>query len=438
MATTLSPSIFCVQVTLCVLTHHVPTPPKNEVSILNPPAVSINCAHPGAHHETSPTHHGLKTAPPVEAYKEDRAMEFLRGHGGTAMATTLSPSIFFVQVTLCVLTHHVPTPPKNEVSILNPPAVSINCAHPGAHHETSPTHHGLKTAPPVEAYKEDRAMEFLRGHGGTAMATTLSPSIFFVQVTLCVLTHHVPTPPKNEVSILNPPAVSINCAHPGAHHETSPTHHGLKTAPPVEAYKEDRAMEFLRGHGGTAMATTLSPSIFFVQVTLCVLTHHVPTPPKNEVSILNPPAVSINCAHPGAHHETSPTHHGLKTAPPVEAYKEDRAMEFLRGHGGTAMATTLSPSIFFVQALRNQPEAALDEPMDESGPKSKDDRPSSSSESLPSTSCGNTGGTCESRCLEGGVSTDPEPRGFARPRMAVRGFPVSGEKGILVVEPSPG
>ncbi|KAM7306819.1 uncharacterized protein ISCGN_010478 [Ixodes scapularis] len=255
------------KVTLCVLTHHAPTPPKNEVSILNPPAVSINCAHPGAHHETSPTHHGLKTAPPVEAYKEDRAMELLRGHGGTAMATTLSPSIFFVQVTLCVLTHHVPTPLKNEVSILNPPAVSINCAHPGAHHETSPTHHGLKTAPPVEAYKDNRAVEFLRGHGGTAMATTLSPSIFFVQVTLCVLTHHVPTPPKNEVSILNPPAVSINCAHPGAHHETSPTHHGLKTAPPVEAYKEDRAMEFLRGHGGTAMATTLSPSIFFVQVT---------------------------------------------------------------------------------------------------------------------------------------------------------------------------
>ncbi|KAG0443945.1 hypothetical protein HPB47_014364 [Ixodes persulcatus] len=47
-------------------------------------------------------------------------------------------------------------------------------------------------------------------------------------------------------------------------------------------------------------------------------------------------------------------------------------------------------------------------------------------------------GTCESRCLESGVSTDPEPCGLARPRMAVRGFPVSGEKGILVVEPSPG
>ncbi|KAM7294821.1 hypothetical protein ISCGN_024326 [Ixodes scapularis] len=49
-----------------------------------------------------------------------------------------------------------------------------------------------------------------------------------------------------------------------------------------------------------------------------------------------------------------------------------------------------------------------------------------------------TWGTCESRCLESGVSTDPEPCGFARPRLAVRGFPVSGEKGILVVEPSPG
>ncbi|KAG0445475.1 hypothetical protein HPB47_014762, partial [Ixodes persulcatus] len=47
-------------------------------------------------------------------------------------------------------------------------------------------------------------------------------------------------------------------------------------------------------------------------------------------------------------------------------------------------------------------------------------------------------GTCESRCLVSGVTTNPEPCGFARPRLAVRGFPVSGEKGILVVEPSPG
>ncbi|KAM7300184.1 hypothetical protein ISCGN_020748 [Ixodes scapularis] len=52
--------------------------------------------------------------------------------------------------------------------------------------------------------------------------------------------------------------------------------------------------------------------------------------------------------------------------------------------------------------------------------------------------CINQGGACESRCLESGVSTDPEPCRFARPRLAVRGFPVSGEKGTLVVEPSRG
>ncbi|KAM7298225.1 hypothetical protein ISCGN_018837 [Ixodes scapularis] len=48
------------------------------------------------------------------------------------------------------------------------------------------------------------------------------------------------------------------------------------------------------------------------------------------------------------------------------------------------------------------------------------------------------GDTCESRCLESGVSTDPESCGFARPHLAVRGFPESGEKGILVVESNPG
>ncbi|KAG0435215.1 hypothetical protein HPB47_018617 [Ixodes persulcatus] len=47
-------------------------------------------------------------------------------------------------------------------------------------------------------------------------------------------------------------------------------------------------------------------------------------------------------------------------------------------------------------------------------------------------------GTCESRCLVSGVTTDPEPCGFARPRLAVRDLPVSGEEGILVVEPSRG
>ncbi|KAM7298552.1 uncharacterized protein ISCGN_019146 [Ixodes scapularis] len=48
------------------------------------------------------------------------------------------------------------------------------------------------------------------------------------------------------------------------------------------------------------------------------------------------------------------------------------------------------------------------------------------------------GGTCESRYLVSGVTTDPKPCGFTRPRMAVRGFSVSEEKGILVVESSLG
>ncbi|KAM7289584.1 hypothetical protein ISCGN_029713 [Ixodes scapularis] len=127
---------------------------------------------------------------------------------------------------------------------------------------------------------------------------------------------------------------------------------------------------------------------------------------------------------------------------------------------------------------KGQLPATADEPMDECGSRSDEEALLSRSESTPSASGtysdavrrgpaprtesrvtqfsledlagpfqapkqsagkqGAPGGTCESRCLESGVSTDPEPCGFARPCLAVRGFPVSGEKGILVVEPSPG
>lgn len=40
--------------------------------------------------------------------------------------------------------------------------------------------------------------------------------------------------------------------------------------------------------------------------------------------------------------------------------------------------------------------------------------------------------------LVSGVTTHPKRCGFVRPRLAVRGFPMFGEKGILVVEPIPG
>ncbi|KAM7307592.1 DDE-type integrase/transposase/recombinase [Ixodes scapularis] len=49
-----------------------------------------------------------------------------------------------------------------------------------------------------------------------------------------------------------------------------------------------------------------------------------------------------------------------------------------------------------------------------------------------------TQGAPTGRCLVSGVTTNPEPCGFAHPRLAVRGVPVSGEKGTLVVELSPG
>ncbi|KAM7290003.1 hypothetical protein ISCGN_030131 [Ixodes scapularis] len=80
------------------------------------------------------------------------------------------------------------------------------------------------------------------------------------------------------------------------------------------------------------------------------------------------------------------------------------------------------------------PEVSTEEKMEEAGLASDDDLLPSGAESLSSSA----GGTCESRCLESGVSTDPEPCVFARPRLTVRGFPVSGEKGILVVERNPG
>ncbi|KAM7290919.1 hypothetical protein ISCGN_027496 [Ixodes scapularis] len=111
------------------------------------------------------------------------------------------------------------------------------------------------------------------------------------------------------------------------------------------------------------------------------------------------------------------------------------------------------------EAYSTASQQSVDEMMDESMPPSDDDLvpsedrlqgcvPCESDQQNPGwppwltakavtvTLC--AGGTCESRCLVSGVTTDSEPCRFTRPRLAVRGFPVSGEKGILVVEPSLG
>ncbi|KAM7312172.1 cytochrome P450 2J5 [Ixodes scapularis] len=129
-----------------------------------------------------------------------------------------------------------------------------------------------------------------------------------------------------------------------------------------------------------------------------------PSKPPGAAPVAPPPNRKVNAALPASTPEQE------MTSPAQPAASTSRG----RGLPPHTSAPQRKPGEVPKQSTsKGQLPATADEPMDE-------------------------GGTCESRCLESGVSTDPEPCGFARPRMAVRGFPVSGEKGILVVEPSPG
>nr|XP_037285720.1 protein unc-13 homolog C-like [Rhipicephalus microplus] len=98
------------------------------------------------------------------------------------------------------------------------------------------------------------------------MATSLYPSVFFAQVTLCALAQHVSFTPKNDNCSLDLPTVNSDWPIPWTQHMTSPESNFLETTPPAQAYKNDRINDFFRGHGGTAMATSLYPSVFFAQV----------------------------------------------------------------------------------------------------------------------------------------------------------------------------
>nr|XP_037284777.1 LOW QUALITY PROTEIN: uncharacterized protein LOC119177400 [Rhipicephalus microplus] len=98
------------------------------------------------------------------------------------------------------------------------------------------------------------------------MATSLYPSVFFAQVTLCALAQHVSFTPKNDNSSLDLPTVNSDWPIPWTQHMTSPESNFLETTPPAQAYKNNRINDFFRGHGGTAMATSLYPSVFFAQV----------------------------------------------------------------------------------------------------------------------------------------------------------------------------
>uniref|UniRef100_A0A147BF38 Putative cytotoxin-like protein n=1 Tax=Ixodes ricinus TaxID=34613 RepID=A0A147BF38_IXORI len=98
------------------------------------------------------------------------------------------------------------------------------------------------------------------------MAISLNPSVFFTQVTLCALAQHVSFALKNDVSTLDLPAVNFDWPFAGTDHVTSTTSDFLKTTPPAEAYKNARINDFFRGHGGTEMAISLNPCVFFTQL----------------------------------------------------------------------------------------------------------------------------------------------------------------------------
>ncbi|KAL3248335.1 hypothetical protein MRX96_056535 [Rhipicephalus microplus] len=123
------------------------------------------------------------------------------------------------------------------------------------------------------------------------MATSLYPSVFFAQVTLCALAQHVSFTPKNDNSSLDLPTVNSDWPIPWTKHMTSPESN-LETTPPDQAYKNNRTNDFFKGHGGTAMATSIYPSVFFAQVTLCALAQHVSFTPKNDNSSLDIPTVN--------------------------------------------------------------------------------------------------------------------------------------------------
>nr|XP_037280068.1 uncharacterized protein LOC119173281 [Rhipicephalus microplus] len=98
------------------------------------------------------------------------------------------------------------------------------------------------------------------------MTTSLYPSVFFAQVTLCALAQHVSFTPKNDNSSLDLPTVNSDWPIPWTQHMTSPESNFLEITPPDQAYKNNRMNDFFTGHGGTAMATSLYPSVFFAQV----------------------------------------------------------------------------------------------------------------------------------------------------------------------------
>ncbi|KAL3235916.1 hypothetical protein MRX96_022344 [Rhipicephalus microplus] len=67
------------------------------------------------------------------------------------------------------------------------------------------------------------------------------------------------------------------------------------------------------------MATSLYPSVFFAQVTLCALAQHVSFTPKNDNCSLDLPTVNSDWPIPWTQHMTSPESNFLETTPPCSS-----------------------------------------------------------------------------------------------------------------------
>ncbi|KAL3246211.1 hypothetical protein MRX96_057840 [Rhipicephalus microplus] len=126
------------------------------------------------------------------------------------------------------------------------------------------------------------------------MATSLYPSVFFAQVTLCALAQHVSFTPKNDNSSLDLPTVNSNWPIPWTQHMTSPESNFLGTTPPAQAYKNNRINDFFRGHGPSTLAKKLMDRV----------SAKIPAPrplPPNVASPLGPNSLSTTLQHPKAH-----------------------------------------------------------------------------------------------------------------------------------------
>ncbi|KAM7312640.1 uncharacterized protein ISCGN_009545 [Ixodes scapularis] len=232
------------------------------------------------------------------------------------------------------------------------------------------------------------------------------------------------------------------------------------------------------GHGSTANMRAKNPFVFLVQILLDIVLVPVSVSKLNAgsdaarrdspfPSVIGGIAPTLDDSkhlifEPGISRSFFDELLSSTVTSPFRAIK--RRSETLHdiGHGSTANMRANNPFVFLVQRPPDSPLASSGElplvqldgnagpterrpprsmlatarmrriwgtrvlaPRENMLPKSLAVLPPGSSFTMPYN---NQRGTCESRCLVSGVTTDPEPCGFARPRLAVRGLPVPGKR----------